>query len=99
MFKFKLFCFFLLLSLYGIAQSPLQPGFTLLEKGDFEQAETFFKDYLIDDPTNKTALLCYGRAVGLSGEPEKSTGMFANLLEDYPGDFEILIKGIFFFNE
>ncbi|MBT9190248.1 tetratricopeptide repeat protein [Zobellia russellii] len=92
MFKFKLFCFFLLLSLYGIAQSPLQPGFTLLEKGDFEQAETFFKDYLIDDPTNKTALLCYGRAVGLSGEPEKSTGMFANLLEDYPGDFEIQIN-------
>ncbi|MUH37480.1 hypothetical protein D9O36_16640 [Zobellia amurskyensis] len=92
MLKLNTLCLFLFFSLYGMAQSPLQPGFTLLENGDFEQAETFFEGYLVDDPTNKTALLCYGRAVGLSGEPEKSTGMFADLLDDYPGDFEIQIN-------
>lgn len=92
MLKLNTLCLFLLLSFYGMAQSPLQPGFTLLEKGDFEQAETFFEGYLTDDPKNKTALICYGRAVGLSGEPEKATGMFSSLLEEYPGDFEIQIN-------
>ncbi|WP_368662267.1 tetratricopeptide repeat protein [Zobellia laminariae] len=92
MLKLNTLCLFLLLSFYGMAQSPLQPGFTLLEKGDFEQAETFFEGYLTDNPKNKTALICYGRAVGLSGEPEKATGMFSSLLEEYPGDFEIQIN-------
>ncbi|TDT47599.1 Flp pilus assembly protein TadD [Maribacter spongiicola] len=74
------------------AQSDMTKGFGLLEKGDFQEAELFFGEYLKTDPNNKTALLCYGRAVGLSGEPQKSTGLFADLLKDYPGDFEILIN-------
>jgi thioredoxin-like negative regulator of GroEL len=65
-----------------IAQNEMQEGFTLLEKGDFEEAESFFIAYLKNNPENKTAKLCYGRAVGLSGEPEKATGLFAELLED-----------------
>ncbi|MFK7810897.1 MAG: tetratricopeptide repeat protein [Maribacter sp.] len=75
-----------------VAQNEMQEGFTLLEKGDFEKAETFFANYLKADAENKTALLCYGRAVGLSGEPEKATGLFAKLLEDYPTDFEVAIN-------
>ncbi len=67
-------------------------GFKLLEKGDFELAESFFKAYLVEYPDNKTAKLCYGRAVGLSGEPEKANSMFKSLLVDYPGDFEIQIN-------
>ena len=67
-------------------------GFLLLEKGDFEEAETFFYDYLKVDPENKTAKLCYGRAVGLSGEPAKANAMFNALLKEYPGDFEIQIN-------
>ncbi|MEP2237343.1 MAG: tetratricopeptide repeat protein [Maribacter sp.] len=74
------------------AQSDMTKGFGLLEKGDFQEAELFFGEYLKTDPNNKTALLCYGRAVGLSGEPQKATGLFSDLLEDYPGDFEILIN-------
>lgn len=74
------------------AQSEMQEGFTLLEKGDFEEAESFFNAYLKNNPENKTAKLCYGRAVGLSGEPSKATGLFAELLGDYPGDFEIEIN-------
>ena len=81
------FSFFIL-----VAQSDMQEGFTLLEKGDFEEAETFFENYLKTKTENKTALLCYARAVGLSGEPEKATSLFAALLKDYPTDFEVAIN-------
>lgn len=84
--------FFLFFILSVTAQNSMQPGFTLLEKGQFEEAEVFFKTYLETEPTNKTAQLCYGRAVGLSGEPEKATGLFRTLLKQYPGDFEIKIN-------
>ena len=88
--------FLLLMIIFSVvtmnAQSDMQEGFTLLEKGDFEEAETFFENYLKTDAENKTALLCYGRAVGLSGEPVKATGLFAELLESYPTDFEVAIN-------
>ncbi|WP_437370971.1 tetratricopeptide repeat protein [Maribacter litoralis] len=74
------------------AQSDMTKGFGLLEQGNFQAAEDFFAEYLTNDPTNKTAKLCYGRAVGLSGEPKKATNLFADLLKEYPGDFEILIN-------
>ncbi|MRH99823.1 tetratricopeptide repeat protein [Kriegella sp. EG-1] len=70
----------------------MQEGFSLLEKGNFEEAESFFFEYLKTDAENKTAKLCYGRAVGLSGEPDKATKLFAELLESYPNDFEIAIN-------
>lgn len=90
----RLIFFYLLLFItsFGTAQQQLQPGFTLLENGKFDEAETFFKRYLVSDPENKTALICYGRAVGLSGEPQKATQLFEKLLHSYPGDFEIQIN-------
>lgn len=75
-----------------VAQSDMQEGFTLLENGNFEEAETFFEAYLKNDPENKTAKLCYGRSVGLSGEPKRAIELFDNLLKKYPGDFEIQIN-------
>ncbi|MGF1558223.1 MAG: tetratricopeptide repeat protein [Flavobacteriaceae bacterium] len=75
-----------------LAQSKLEPGFRLLETGKFEEAKYFFENYLVNDNSNKTALLCYGRAVGLSGEPKKATTIFSNLLREYPNDFEIEIN-------
>ncbi len=88
--------FFLILFLSAVnwisAQSPMQKGFTHLEKGEFEEAETFFENYLLTDADNKTAKLCYGRAVGLSGEPEKATQLFTDLLQSYPNDFEVAIN-------
>jgi len=88
----KIVFFFLLSSTVLTAQSDMTKGFGFLEKGNFQEAELFFGEYLKEDPNNKTALLCYGRAVGLSGEPKKATGLFADLLKEYPGDFEILIN-------
>lgn len=70
----------------------MTPGFKLLEQGDFEMAESFFKDFLVEYPNNKTAKLCYGRAVGLNGDPQKANTLFKSLLSEYPGDFEIQIN-------
>jgi len=64
----------------------------LLEKGNFQEAEVFFETYLRTDVNNKTAQICYGRAIGLSGQPKKANTLFADLLEIYPDDFEVQIN-------
>jgi len=78
-----------------VAQEDMQPGFVLLEKGDFQEAKLFFGNYLQQSPTNKTAQICYGRAVGLSGEPKKAMQLFSDLLKSYPTDVEVQLN----FNE
>jgi len=73
-----------------LAQNTLQLGFKMLETGQFEEAAVFFKDYLDHtDSTNKTARLCYGRGIGLSGSPEKAKTVFSELQVDYAEDFEV----------
>ena len=67
-------------------------GFEYLESGQFKEAEFFFEDLLKKEPNNKTATLCYGRAVGLSGKPKKAKGIFLELLTEFPNDFEIKIN-------
>lgn len=73
-------------------QGSMNEGFQLLESGSFEEAETYFDSYLETDPDNKTAQICYGRAVGLSGEPTKAIELFSELLQEYPSDFEVQIN-------
>ena len=70
----------------------MNEGFKYLETGKFDKAEVFFNAVLIDYPTNKTANLCYGRAVGLNGNSEKAVGIFINLLKEYPSDLEIQLN-------
>ncbi|NKI30716.1 tetratricopeptide repeat protein [Croceivirga thetidis] len=72
------------------AQAPMDKGFNHLEKGEFKEAKTFFENYLATNPPNKTAQLCFGRALGLSGEPEKATEHFEKMLVEYSDDYEIL---------
>lgn len=74
------------------AQEDLTPGFKMLEKGNFKEAKTFFKPLAQAYPTNKTILICYGRAVGLSGEPKVANTIFKGLLEKHPNDFEVQIN-------
>ena len=64
-------------------------GFSHLEKGEFDKAEMFFEDILKSYPQNKTAQLCYARAIGLNSQPEKALTLFINLKKEYPGDLEI----------
>lgn len=85
--------FFIFIISFGVsAQETMDSGFKMLETGDFAAAEVFFKQFLEGHPDNKTAKLCYGRAVGLNGEPLEANGMFKDLLEDYPGDLEIIMN-------
>ena len=83
--------FIFMLGLSSQAQN-MQEGFTNLEKGEFAKAAIFFEDILKTYPDNKTAKLCYGRAVGLSSSPEKATLLFDDLLKTYPDDFEIQLN-------
>ncbi|WP_373017211.1 tetratricopeptide repeat protein, partial [Muriicola sp.] len=73
-------------TLYG--QGSMNEGFHLLDSGNFAGAEEFFDAYLREAPENKTALICYGRAVGLNGNPTKAISHFEALKEQYPGDLE-----------
>lgn len=70
----------------------MKEGFTYLETGKYNQAEVFFKNILTEYPTNKTAKLCYGRAIGLSGNSSKAVEIFTDLLKKYPQDFEIKLN-------
>lgn len=64
-------------------------GFSFLESGKFNLAETFFQEILQQTPSNRTARLCYARAIGLNGQPKIALEYFEKLLIDYPNDFEI----------
>jgi len=90
-FKYSL-GFLLLIVQVSYAQSPINKGFLLLEKGDFNEAEMFFESFMKTEPLNKTAILCYGRAVGLNGNPQKAKEIFDKLLNDDPNNLEFLIN-------
>lgn len=67
-------------------------GFSNLEKGEFDKAEVFFTTILKDYPQNKTARLCYARAVGLNKQPEKALTLFTALKNEYQDDLEIKLN-------
>ena len=77
---------------FTIAAQDMKEGFTYLETGNYTKAEVFFKNILEAYPDNKTARLCYGRAVGLNGNPKKGALLFTDLLEDFPNDFEVKLN-------
>lgn len=70
----------------------MKQGYNYLETGKYNQAEVFFKETLKTYPKNKTANLCYGRAIGLNGKTKDALKLFFNLLNDYPNDFEIKLN-------
>ena len=76
---------------FGVTQD-MKEGFSYLENGKYQQAELFFETILKDYPSNKTARLCYGRAVGLNGNSDKAVTIFKKLLEAYPSDYEIKLN-------
>jgi predicted Zn-dependent protease len=86
--KQTIFFLFIILSNVGHAQD-MSKGFSNLEKGEFDKAEVFFENVLKDYPKNKTARLCYARAIGLNKQSEKALDLFIDLKKEYPGDLEI----------
>ena len=85
------FLIILFICLQGFGQN-MKEGFTYLETGKYQEAEVFFKDILKEYPNNKTARLCYGRAIGLNGKATAAVTLFTNLLKDYPTDFEVKLN-------
>jgi tetratricopeptide (TPR) repeat protein len=89
--KYFYFLLFLSLSLAVVSQE-MKEGFNYLETGKYQKAEFFFKEILRMYPKNKTARLCYGRAIGLLGDSDKAVQLFTHLLQDYPADFEVKLN-------
>lgn len=90
---FKSILFFsLFLFITKVTAQNMKEGFGYLEEGKFAKAEVFFNDILNEYPNNKTAKLCYARALGLNGNPQEANIMFTNMLNEYPGDFEIQLN-------
>ena len=77
---------------FFVFSQDMQEGYTYLETGEYLEAETFFKTILEGQPDNKTARLCYGRAIGLNGKSEDAKALFIDLLKDYPSDFEVKLN-------
>lgn len=82
---------FISIGFLGNAQN-MNEGFSNLEKGEFDKAENFFTIILKEYPQNKTARLCYARAVGLNKDPGKALILFTTLKTEYPDDLEIKLN-------
>ncbi|MFC5048870.1 tetratricopeptide repeat protein [Aquimarina hainanensis] len=61
----------------SVQAQDMNEGFSYLESGKFEKASLFFEEILKTYPDNKTARLCYGRAIGLSGTPKKLRNFYS----------------------
>jgi len=70
----------------------MDEGFVYLETEKYKEAVSFFENILKEYPDNRTAKLCYGRAIGLSGNSKKAIVVFETLKEKYPNDFEIKLN-------
>ena len=91
--RLKYLYFFISFSLsLTIVSQEMKEGFNYLETGRYQKAEFFFKEVLKTYPKNKTARLCYGRAIGLLGNSDKAVQLFTLLLQDYPSDFEVKLN-------
>lgn len=82
----------LILITFSINAQNMQEGFTYLETGRNQEAQLFFENILKEYPKNKTARICFGRAIGLNGNATQATTIFINLLKDYPNDFEVKLN-------
>lgn len=78
--------------LFNSSAQNMQEGFTYLETGKYKEATVFFTAILKKHPTNKTARLCKGRAIGLAGNSKEAITLFTNFLTDFPNDFEIKLN-------
>ncbi|PRP66224.1 tetratricopeptide repeat protein [Nonlabens agnitus] len=76
---------------FGFSQD-MKTGFQFLEQGNYIKARDFFEEVLQEYPDNKTARLCYGRALGLSGKTVEAKSLFIELQKDYPTDFEVALN-------
>lgn len=87
--RLSVLLFLINLSFVGIGQIPMTNGFKMLENGQFSEAAKFFEGVLEKEPNNQTAMLCYGRGIGLSGNTDEAKKVFKKLQDLKPNDFEV----------
>ncbi len=87
--RILVFCLLFHFCAVANAQNEMQKGFDFLENGEWGKAELFFKNYLSNEPDNRTANICYARALGLQGKTELAEDIFIRLDRKYPQDYEI----------
>lgn len=75
-----------------VSGQDMRRGFDFLEQGEYVEALVYFKGILDDYPDNRTARLCFGRALGLSGKTAVAKQHFVQLLQEYPNDLEIKLN-------
>ena len=92
MLRIAITIYFLQYALTISSQDALAEAITLLDDTQYEQAAYNLNLFLKENSQNKTAQICYGRAVGLGGDPQSALTIFHKLSEDYPNDFEILLN-------
>ncbi len=86
---------FILLGLFfinGLNAQNLQEGYTYLENGNYEKAAQYFTAVLKEFPNNKSAQLCYGRAIGLQGRAEEAEAIFKALITNDPQNLEFQLN-------
>ncbi len=88
----KILLVFLLFVITLTNGQDMKEGFGYLENGRYQEAKSFFENILKNYPDNRTARLCYGRAIGLLGESEKAVTLFTELKSIYPNDYEIKLN-------
>lgn len=86
------FVFFSLCNISGLLSQDFKEGYAFLENEAYEEAISYFSKQLVKSPQNKTANICYGRAIGLSGKKEKALAFFQKIEKDFPHDTEILLN-------
>ena len=91
-FKYLIVVLVLLIFQLKSTAQEMEQGFGYLENGEFAAAKDFFSEILETYPENKTARLCYARAVGLHDDPSKANDLFSDLLKEYPHDLEIQLN-------
>ena len=79
----------LFFSLQLVSQTPMDSGYKMLESKEYDKASVFFENIIANEPENKTAHICYARAVGLNGDPQKAIVRLNDVLAIYPDDVEI----------
>lgn len=70
----------------------MKEGFNMLQTREFIKARGFFARILEKDSLNPTALICYGRAAGLSGDIKEAQQVFNKLLVMAPGNEEVRLN-------
>lgn len=67
-------------------------GFQLLEQEKFDEAALFFNRAIKERPTDITANICYGRAIGLAGQNKAAVQHFEHLYYQFQDKFEIKLN-------